>query len=287
MKVFSLFKLCKPRISLALLTVFFLSYLIGSKGGNIFTGPFLTGLLGVVFSIGGANTLNNYFDRDIDSIMIRTRHRPLPKKEIRSEVALAFGLLLSLISALISLYLGLLPLILLSTGFLSYVFVYTIMSKRKTSLSIFFVAPAVASPAWFGWWAATGSINMKGFLTGLLIAFWGPLHFWSLALSYSKDYRRAKVPVLPVIVSFKVAVWHVVASSLMLIFFTYIPFISGFYGYLYLMLVSTINFCLLTVTLHLLARPNTRRSWVLYKFSSPYILGVLIAMALDQALLLS
>lgn len=266
---------------MAFVFLFIFSYLISCKG-RIQIESTIQGLIGTLLAIGGANALNNYWDRDIDARMARTMKRPIPSGRIRPEVALGFALILSMAALIISIYLGLVPLILFLTGFTSYVLIYTVLTKRRFALSIFSTFPAVSSVVWFGWFMGSGSISLKGFLTGLLIAFWGPVHFWSLALAYSGDYRKVRIPVLPVVVGFEKGKWHLFMSSLLIISLTYILYTLGFYGTIYLLIASVINVILVFLNILFLFKPNSRSSWRIYKFSSIYILNIFLAMLLDQ-----
>ena len=281
MKFKDFWELCKPRILVAFTCLFIFSYLISCKG-KIQLKSVTQGLIGTVLSIGGANALNNYWDRDIDAKMARTMRRAIPSGRVKPDIALGFALILSTMALIVSIYLGLVPFVLFLIGFMSYILFYTVLTKRRFALSIFSTFPAVSSVAWFGWFMGTGSISLKGFLTGLLIALWGPVHFWSLALAYSRDYKKVGVPVLPVIVGFKKGKWHLLVSSLLIISATYVLYILEFYGTIYLLVTSIFNVVLIWLNILFLLKPNSRSSWRIYKFTPTYILGVFLAMLLDQ-----
>ena len=240
------------------------------------------GTFGVLTSISGANILNNYYDRDLDAKMIRTSRRPIPSGKIRPNVALAFGLFLTSVSLVISFYLGLIPLVILLAGFTSYILIYTIMAKRRFALSVFATAPAVASPVWFGWWLARGALDLNGFLTGLLMVFWGVPHFWSLAITYSKDYKRAELPILTVTTELKTASWHLIASSISLIVFSQALSLLNVYGMVYLILSSALNSILLFFIISLIRNPSKKATWRIFKFSSQYIIIILLIMLADR-----
>ena len=274
-------KLCKPKILVTFLFVFILSYLI-SCGCEPRLNELLMGTFGVLTSISGANILNNYYDRDLDARMIRTSRRPIPSGKIRPNVALAFGLFLTSVSLVISFYLGLIPLVILLAGFTSYILIYTIMAKRRFALSVFATAPAVASPVWFGWWLARGALDLNGFLTGLLMVFWGVPHFWSLAITYSKDYKRAELPILTVTTELKTARWHLIASGILLIAFSQALSLLNVYGTVYLILSSALNSILLFFLISLIRNPSKKATWRIFKFSSQYIIIILLIMLADR-----
>ena len=141
-----------------------------------------------------------WFDRDIDSLMERTKKRPIPKGKIEAENALGFGIVLSIISVMIlGLSLNYLAAFLLAFSIFFYIFIYTIWLKRRTPQNIVIGGAAGAFPPVIGWVCSTGELSIFPLILFLLIFIWTPPHFWALALYKDIEYSKAKVPMLPVV----------------------------------------------------------------------------------------
>ena len=157
-------------------------------------------LLGGILTAGGANTFNQWFDRDIDAIMDRTADRPLPAGVIQPWQALVWGFLLAALGGIqLALTVNLLAALLAEAAVLFYVLVYTIWLKRSTTQNIVIGGAAGSIPPLVGWAAVTGEVTWTPFILFLVIFMWTPPHFWALALKYRDDYAKADVPMLPVV----------------------------------------------------------------------------------------
>ena len=157
-------------------------------------------LLGGILTAGGANTFNQWFDRDIDAIMERTAGRPLPAGVVQPWQALAWGVVLATLGGIqLALTVNLLAALLAEAAVLFYVLVYTVWLKRSTTQNIVIGGAAGSIPPLVGWAAVTGEVTWTPFILFLVIFMWTPPHFWALALKYREDYARADVPMLPVV----------------------------------------------------------------------------------------
>lgn len=157
-------------------------------------------LMGGSLSAGGANAINNWFDRDIDEVMRRTRRRPLPGHRISPGAALRFGVALGVAGFLwLWAFTNLLAALLSTAALLFYVFVYTMMLKRRTVQNIVIGGAAGAVPALVGWAAVRGDLALPAWILFAVVFYWTPPHFWALALRYEEDYATAGVPMLPVV----------------------------------------------------------------------------------------
>ena len=157
-------------------------------------------LVGGSLAAGSANAINCYLDRDIDSLMARTRRRPLPAHEVEPERAVVFGVVLGVVSvALMAYAVNLVAAFLTLLAIAFYVVVYTVMLKRTTTQNIVIGGAAGALPPVIGWAAVTGSIGLPAILLFLLVFYWTPPHFWALSLRIRRDYAAAGVPMLPVV----------------------------------------------------------------------------------------
>ena len=159
----------------------------------------------------GANSVNNYLDRDIDPLMERTKGRPLATGVLEPRVALVFGFsLLALSGLLYAAWFGPLPAVLAIAGGLYYIFVYTVLLKRRTPWSTVVGGIAGSFPPLVGWAAATNSVGLTGLLLALVIFFWNPPHFWALAMHLCRDYERAGLPMMPIVAGARVSFVYMV-----------------------------------------------------------------------------
>lgn len=235
-----------------------------------------------VLATGGANSLTNFVDRDIDALMLRTKLRPLPAGRIPPLKALQFGLACIAASLAIALYLNPLTAAFLLAGVLGSVIVYNYFTKRKTWLNVLFGAPAGAMPTLGGWALATGSVSWEAIFMAVLVVLWTPMHIWSLAFKYRDDYIRARVPMLPAVIRSKIDAARAVAvSALPLIALSFIAsYVPGF-GQLFRVTLLATGAILLFVATWLFAFPSERGAWTLFKVSSPYLAVVFVAWVLD------
>ncbi|MDX1468754.1 MAG: heme o synthase [Acidimicrobiia bacterium] len=191
--------LTKPRI-IELLLITTVPSMVLAAGGWPSTWLVAATLIGGTLSAGGANTLNSWFDRDIDTVMRRTSRRPLPSHEVPAAHALVLGVALGL-AGFVWLLAFTTPLAaFISTGaLLFYVFVYTIALKRSSVSNIVVGGAAGAAPALVGWAAVTSTVGLPAWVLFLVVFYWTPPHFWALAIKYKDDYEAAGVPMLPVV----------------------------------------------------------------------------------------
>lgn len=234
----------------------------------------------------GAEAFNAYLDRDIDSVMARTMKRPIPLGRINPPVrALQFGTVMITMATVISLtMLNVLSTAMILLGAFTYIVVYTIVLKRRTSWNIVLGGFAGSFAALAGWAAATDSISLPALLMAFLIFLWTPSHFWSLAVLTNRDYKTAGIPMLPAIVGEKKASKYIVLNTLLLIPFSLLFYVLGYSGLVYLTITSIVGLLLLITNIKMLKEPSMSNSWTAFKFSSPYLAIVFSAMVLDTLL---
>jgi protoheme IX farnesyltransferase len=166
-------------------------------------------------------------------------------------------------------------------GAFTYIVVYTIFLKRRTTWNIVLGGFAGSFAALAGWTAAGDSIGGPAILMALLIFLWTPSHFWSLAILTNRDYQKAGIPMLPAIVGEQKASRYIVLNTLLLIPFSLLFYFLGYNGILYLAITSVVGALLLVTNIKMLREPNKENSWTAFKFSSPYLAIVFTAMVLD------
>lgn len=191
--------LTKPRIIELLLITTVPAMVLAARG---WPGTWLmvATLIGGTLSAGGANTLNMFYDRDIDEVMRRTSSRPLARHEVLPRNAMIFGIALGIAGfAWLWVFTNLLAALISTAALVFYVLVYTRMLKRVTVQNIVIGGAAGAAPALVGWAAVTGTVSVPAWVLFLIVFYWTPPHFWALAVRYRDDYAAAGVPMLPVV----------------------------------------------------------------------------------------
>lgn len=231
--------LTKPRI-IELLLITTVPSMVLAAGGWPGWWPVMATLVGGSLSAGGANAINNWFDRDIDEVMRRTRRRPLPRRDLEPEAALAFGVCLGLTGfAWLWAFINLLSAVLSTIALLFYVLVYTAGLKRRTVQNIVIGGAAGAVPALVGWAAVRGDLGLPAWILFAVVFYWTPPHFWALALRYQDDYRNAGVPMLPVVRGTEATTRSILlyAGTMVLVSLLLVPAASM--GWVYLLVAAT------------------------------------------------
>ena len=232
-KIAAYVALTKPRI-IELLLVTTLPAMILAERSWPGTWLVLATLAGGTLSAGGANAINNVIDRDIDEVMRRTAHRPMPTHKVPPASALVFGISLG-IGGFVSLWLvaNLLAAALSTAALLFYVFVYTMWLKRRTPQNIVIGGAAGAFPPMVGWAAVTGDVSIESITLFTMIFMWTPPHFWALSLYRCGDYEAAGVPMLPVVAGKAETKRQMLIYTLLLVPVGMAPAFLGFAGWFY------------------------------------------------------
>jgi protoheme IX farnesyltransferase len=212
--------------------------------------------------------------------MIRTRNRPLATGSISNIEALYFSGFMMLTASLIAIYLGIMAVLMLFIGAGSYLFLYSVLLKRKTSLNVFANAPSVAAPALFGWYLGGSPIFPVGFLMGFLVAIWSPLHLWSLAFAYSKDYSNVDIPMFPSVVSRSTAMDGILLALSFLIGSSYLLSLFARTSS-YILGVTLINVPLIISGLNFYKKGSNKSGWIIFKITAPYIIIILSIFTLN------
>ena len=247
----------------------------------------ITGLA-ITSGCAGCNALTNYIDRDIDAVMNRTRHRPIPSGRITPAAGLRFGLALVAISILLSLTLNLLSVLWMALGVLDNVGVYSLLLKRRSALNILLGGFSGGLPVLFGWSAATpgpiGSVSLLPVLMAGLVFLWIPIHIWFLAVTYRADYAKVGVPMLPVVIGSVPAIRLIVIFSMIFFPFSIGVYLLGHFGLVYGLVALLGGLVNLIGSVWVLYKPTETNAWKMFKISSPYLFLLFLAMILDVAM---
>lgn len=277
------YELTKPKIWYLLVFTAFGAALTASLLFDISIQP-LTWLLligGVAAGSAAADTLTGYNDRDIDAIMDRTRGRPIPSGRISPQKALIFGLILTAISLIFSWFINIWAFALMAFGLFDNIIVYSKWLKRRSQINIILGGFSGAAPAMIGYVAVTTQNIEIGLVMAGLVFLWIPTHIWSLALHFKKDYTKAGIPMLPIVSSEKKSVRIIALTTLMMVVFSILPFFFNQFGLIYLITAGIFGVAMIGVSIWLLTKPSEKVSWIVFKFSSPYLTALFIAFMVD------
>ena len=279
--VLAYFRLTKPRI-VGLLVVTTVPAMILAEGGMPSLWLTVATVLGGSIVAGGANAMNMYFDRDIDQLMRRTQGRPLPAGQVEPERAALFGLLLGVGGfVFLNLTVNLLAAALTIAAFAFYVFVYTLLLKRNTSLNIVIGGAAGAMQPVIGWAAVTGDISLSAVVMFAIVTAWTPPHFWALSLNYAGDYKRAGIPMLPVVAGPDETRRQILLCSVVLVVTSLLLTTIGVAGYVYLASAAILGAGFLYYAVRLWRDGVARNSMALFRYSMLYLALLFAAVAVD------
>ena len=233
----------------------------------------------------GSSALNHYYDRDIDPKMSRTSGRPIPSGRMNASNVLLYGLIVSCISVIYGFFaLNAVSASFIAVGIFSYVIIYTVWLKRRNTSNIVIGGIAGSAAAWAGWSAATGSMDLLGFLVGFLVFVWTPSHFWCLAMKMKDEYAQAEVPMLPVVIGMQKTSKFILGNTLILIPYSLILIlIPDGLGIVYAVIAAVSGGLMLVYHYKLTKTPTSEFAWKAYKVTAPYLTIIFVAVALDAA----
>ncbi len=278
-------ELLKPRV----MSLVVFTGLIGMVIAPGHIHPFTAALAvaAIALGSGAAGAINMWYERDLDALMARTRGRPLPTGRVAPDDALGLGVLLSIFSVLLmAVATNYVAAALLTAAILFYVFVYTIWLKRRTPQNIVIGGAAGAFPAMIGWAAVTGDVTAVPIALFLLVFLWTPPHFWALALYRSEDYRRAGVPMLPVVAGPRETKRQMLIYTLVLAPVALVPTLLHSVGWLYgtVAIVLGLVFIAHAVVVWRTADDDSAHGAArrMFKFSLLYLALLFAALPLDR-----
>ncbi len=231
----------------------------------------------------GSSALNHYYDKDIDPKMKRTSTRPIPSGRMAASHVFVYGLVVSCVSVIYG-YFTLNPVsaFFIAVGIFSYVIIYTVWLKRLNASNIVIGGIAGSAAAWAGWSAATGSMDILGFLVGFLVFVWTPSHFWCLAMKIRDDYAEAKIPMLPVIIGMQKTSKYILVNTAILLPYSLMLYAFGL-GIVYLAVAAVSGGLMLVYHYKLTKNPTSEFAWKAYKVTAPYLTIIFVGIALDAA----
>ena len=280
-----LFKLMKPRV---------MSLVIFTCAVGLLTAPDLVstkeaviGILLVSLGAGAAGALNMWYESDLDALMTRTCLRPIPTGKVNKNQALIFGITLSIVSVVaLDYFTNRISAAILLLTILFYVFVYTIWLKRRTPQNIVIGGAAGAFPPVIGWTISTGSLSLEPLTFFLIIFFWTPSHFWALSLYKSDDYKKAKLPMLPLTNGVESTKLNIFIYSLLMVPVIIFPYLIDFVGLAFLipslMLTFYYNYLCYQLFNFKKDRFNPKIAKTIFGYSILYLFLIFVLFLIDK-----
>jgi protoheme IX farnesyltransferase len=246
-------------------------------------------ILLVSIGAGAAGALNMWYESDLDALMTRTCLRPIPMGKVNKKQALIFGTSLSFFSVIaLDYFANTISAALLLFTILFYVFIYTIWLKRKTPQNIVIGGAAGALPPVIGWTIATNSLSFEPITFFLIIFFWTPSHFWALSLYKSDDYKKAKIPMLPLTNGIESTKINILVYSLLMLPMVILPYAIDFVGLVFLvpalMLTLYYNFLCFELYMYKKNKFNPKKAKTIFGYSILYLFLIFVIFLIDKIL---
>ena len=281
----SLILLMKPRVMSLVIFTCAVGLLTSNSNTNITDA--MIGIILVALGAGAAGCLNMWYEADLDALMTRTCLRPIPTGKINKQQALVFGTLLTVFSVVaLNYFTNLMSALLLLFTIAFYLFVYTIWLKRKTPQNIVIGGIAGSLPPVIGWTIATNSISLEPISLFLIIFFWTPSHFWALSLYKSDDYKKAKIPMMPLTDGIEKTKVYIVVYSLLMLPVIILPYAISFSGLVYLipaiMLTIYYNFMCYDLYKHKKNKFVLKKAKKVFGYSILYLFLIFVLFLIDN-----
>ena len=280
----SLILLMKPRVMSLVIFTCAVGLLTSNSNTNITDA--MIGITLVALGAGAAGCLNMWYEADLDALMTRTCLRPIPTGKINKQQALIFGIFLAVFSVgALNYFANTLSAALLLFTILFYLFVYTIWLKRITPQNIVIGGVAGSLPPVIGWTIATNSISMVSISLFLIIFFWTPSHFWALSLYKADDYRKAKIPMMPITDGAERTKLYILIYSLLMLPVVILPYAINFSGLIYiipvLMLTVYYNFICFDLYRYKKNKFDLKKAKKVFGYSILYLFLIFVLFLLD------
>ena len=279
-------ELCKPKVVYLIVFTAVVGMFLAVPGWPPWN-ALIAGTLGIGLAAASAAAINHLLDQRIDAVMARTRNRPLPTGQLRTNQVLTFAFFLGLLSMLLLVvWVNVLTAVLTFLSLIGYAIVYTVWLKRATPQNIVIGGAAGAAPPVLGWTAVTGMIDHNALILFLIIFVWTPPHFWALAIHRRNDYASVDIPMLPVTHGVHFTRWHILFYTILLVIVTTLPFLTGMSGLLYLAGVTVLNLGFLWYALRLLRDNDERLPMQTFGYSIIYLMVLFAFLLLDHYLMM-
>ena len=229
--------------------------------------------------------MNCYLDRELDMAMKRTQNRPLPSGKMKPRNAFIFSVVISLLSIPFFLNVSIIVALLGTIAWTYYVIFYSMYLKKRTPQNIVVGGAAGAFPPLIGWVGVSGSIDLSAIFLFLIIFFWTPPHAYALMLVLKEDYKKAMIPMMPIVKGDKETVRQIIIYSVVLLVITIIPAIMGLFGIFYLISVIILGATLLLMSVKLFYTLDSKWAFRVYRYSTIQLALLFVALVIDQSVI--
>lgn len=278
------FELCKPKVVALMVFTAWVGMLLAEPGAFPWL-ALLFGTLGIGSMAGSAAAINHLIDREIDARMRRTERRPLPSGQLKPLNCLVFAVVLGVSGmAMLVLFVNALTAVLTLLSLVGYAFVYTVYLKRATPQNIVIGGAAGATPPLLGWTAVTGQVDPYALVLFLIIFTWTPPHFWALAIYRKDEYAKAGIPMLPVTHGEDFTRLQINLYTVLLVIVTFLPFLLGVNGVVYLIGALLLGAGFLYHTLMMSFTRSRRWAIKTFVFSIVYLMVLFAFLLVDRYL---
>lgn len=281
-RVRDFYALLKPKVMSLVVFIGFAGYWIAPGREHIHPILAAIGIFALALGAGASGSFNMWYERDIDSLMNRTKNRPLPLGRIMPDDALGFSIIMSIIAVML---MGMVTNwmaagILAFAGFF-YVIIYTVWLKRITPQNIVIGGAAGAFPPMVGWAMVTGDISVPSFILFLIVFLWTPPHFWALALFANDDYKRASIPMMPVVAGDKKTKVQMLVYTVILFPVACSPYFLGFAGWIYGIVSAALGLFFIYTALKVIKDEGLKSAKLMFGFSVFYLFAIFLALMMD------
>jgi protoheme IX farnesyltransferase len=275
-------ELCKPNVVALMLLTSLIGMLLATDQ-TVPTTVLIFGNLGIALCAGSAAAVNHIVDRHVDDKMARTLNRPLAQGRLKTENAVIFALITGMLGmAILLVFTNVLTAWLTLASLVGYAFVYTMFLKRATPQNIVIGGLAGAAPPLLGWTAVTGEVHHNALLLVLIIFAWTPPHFWALAVHRKDEYAKAKIPMLPVTHGEYYTKINILLYTLLLIVVTTMPYLTGMFGWLYLVSSLLLGLGFLYWAIVMLRSKSGNSGMKTFQYSIVYLMVLFAVMLVDH-----
>ena len=276
--------LLKPRVMSLVLFTGFTGMLLAPGNINVLTATIA--VICIALGAGASGAINMWYDRDIDQMMKRTMHRPLPAGRLKPHAALWLGTILSMVSiGVMTIYVNLTSGILLATTIAFYIFVYTIWLKRRTPQNIVIGGASGALPPVIGWAAVTNDISLGSLVLFAIIFLWTPPHFWALSLYLSGDYEKAGVPMMPVVSGETETKRQILIYTLLLVPVTLVPAFIGISSPFGGVIIALFGLLFIWHAFRVRSSNSANAPRAMFRYSILYLFFIFVTLLADHAVL--
>lgn len=277
--------LLKPRVMSLVVFTGFCGLVVAP--GEIHPLIAIISILCIAVGSGASGAINMWYERDIDAKMERTKNRALPLGKISPENALDFAGILAFFSVFMMAFaVNIMAAFLLLCAILFYVFIYTMWLKPSTPQNIVIGGAAGAFPPMIGWVSVTGNITIEPIVLFLIIFLWTPPHFWALSLYRNEDYKRAGIPMMPVIHGVGETKKQMLLYTLVLFPITIAPFFLGFASYIYLAFAIALGLKFIKHAITVFKNPEEKNCKKMFGFSIVYLFVLFLSLVIDHYIFL-